>query len=61
MFFAFKFFTYVFVCFDDCLIKELHARNIIFEVLINSKTLKRLDTSHEFWKQFDNSHKLELY
>ena len=55
------FLTHVLVCFNDCLIKELLARNIIFEVLINSEFFERLDTSHKFWKQFDNIHKPELH
>ena len=54
-------FSHVFVCFDHCSIKELLAGNIIFEVLINSKILERLDTSHQCWKQFHNIHKPELY
>lgn len=54
-------FTYVFVCSDEyCFIKESAVRNMIFKIIVNSKILERLDTSHEFWEQFKIC-KPELY
>ena len=32
---------------------ETKARNVIFECMVKSKILDRLDLSHEFWKQFE--------
>ena len=52
--------TNVFVCFDNCEIKESLARTVIFEILIEFKILESLDTSNKFWKQF-KGHRLEFY
>ena len=32
---------------------ERDSRNVIFEVMINSKIFERLDLSNEFWSRFD--------
>ena len=37
----------------NCIVDELTARNIVFEVMITSKILKRLDLSDDFWAQFN--------
>ena len=42
-----------FICNVDCSVAESKAREIIFECMKKSKTAKRLDVSHEFWKQFE--------
>ena len=43
----------VFICDMNCVVDELTARKIIFEVMITSKILKRLDVSDDFWAQFN--------
>ena len=40
-----------FICNVDCSVAESKAREIIFECMKKLKTAKRLDVSHEFWKQ----------
>ena len=44
---------FVFICNMNCVVDELTARNIIFEVMITSKILKQLDISDDFWAQFN--------
>ena len=34
-------------------LNEKNARNVIFEVIINSKKFETLDLSNEFWSQFN--------
>ena len=46
-----------FICNLGCVVDEEQARKIIFEVMITSKILKRLDLSDEFWAQFDVQNK----
>ena len=48
---------FVFICNMRCVVDELIARKIIFEVMITSKNLKRLDVSDDFWAQFDVQNK----
>ena len=43
---------FVFICHLNSIVDEITARNIIFEVMINSKILNRLDLSDDFWNQF---------
>ena len=45
--------NFIFICNLGCIVDEENARKIIFEVLITSKILKRLDLSDEFWAQFN--------
>ena len=45
--------NFIFICDFGCIVDEENARKIIFEVMITSKILKRLDLSDEFWAQFD--------
>ena len=35
-----------------CVVSEKESRKILFEVMITSKILKRLDVSDDFWQQF---------
>ena len=44
---------FVFICDLNCQVNERHSRNVIFEVMINSKIFERLDLSNEFWSRFD--------
>ena len=41
---------FIFICDLNCCIKESDSRNIIFEVMINSKVFDRLGLSADFWK-----------
>ena len=43
---------FLFICHLNSIVDEITARNIIFEVMINSKILNRLDLSDDFWNQF---------
>ena len=42
----------IFICGDNCVVPEDQTRKIIFEVMVNSKILERLDLSDDFWVQF---------
>ena len=42
----------IFICGDNSILPEDQARKIIFEVMTNSKILKRLDLSDDFWAEF---------
>ena len=44
---------FVFICDLNCRIREDDARDIIFEVMIQSKVFDRLDLSAEFWEKFN--------
>ena len=44
---------FVFICYLNCQLNEKESRNMIFEVMINSKIFERLDLSNEFWSQFN--------
>ena len=48
---------FVFICALDCVLPESEARNVIFECMINSEVLQRLDTSHDFWKKYNIQNK----
>ena len=48
---------FVFICALDCVLPESEARNVIFECMINSEVLQRLDTSHDFWKKYNVQNK----
>ena len=43
----------VFICNLNCQLNEKVSRNVISEVMINSKIFERLDLSNEFWSQFN--------
>ena len=47
------FLFFVFICNLNCQLNEKDSRNVIFEVMINSKIFERLDLSNEFWSQFN--------
>ena len=54
---------FVFICRLESILPESEARKVIFECMINSKIFKRLDISHDFWKDFmvqDKSKKKEM-
>ena len=42
-----------FICNVNCSVAETEVREIIFECMKKLKIAKRLDVSHEFWKQFE--------
>ena len=44
---------FVFICNFESVLPESEARKVIFECLVNSEVLSRLDTSHDFWKDFN--------
>ena len=44
---------FVFICNFESVLPESEARKVIFECLVNSEVLARLDTSHDFWKGFN--------
>ena len=45
---------FLFICNLKSSIDKLKVRKIIFEVMINSKILNRLDLSDDFWQQFNS-------
>ena len=54
---------FVFICELESVLPESEARKVIFECMINSEILKRLDTSNDFWKKYnvqDKSKKKEM-
>ena len=48
---------FLFICHLNSIVDEITARNIIFEVMINSKILNRLDLSDDFCNQFSVQNK----
>ena len=46
-------FFIVFICKVECLIKESKARNLIFEILLETEIQKRLDLSNPYWAKFN--------
>ena len=44
---------FIFICDMGCIVDEMIARKIVFEVMISSKILKRLDVSDDFWAEFN--------
>ena len=48
---------FVFICNLSCSIDEKTPTDIIFEVLIKSKLLERLDLSNDFWEIFNVQNK----
>ena len=44
---------FVFLCDLNSCVSEDKARNIIFEVMLESKVFDRLDLSSQFYEQFD--------
>ena len=44
---------FLFICDLESELPESEARKVIFECMINSKILDRLDVSDNFWKQFN--------
>ena len=44
--------NFIFICEKSSIVDEKTARNIIFEVIVSSKILNRLDLSDDFWEQF---------
>ena len=49
--------TFVFICNHESIICEKNSGRMIFEVIIASKILNRLDLSDDFWTQFDVQNK----
>ena len=49
--------NFIFICNLNCDVTEENAREIIFEVMISSKILERLDLSDDFWDQFNVQNK----
>ena len=49
--------NFIFICDLGCVVNEENARKIIFEVMITSKILERLDLSDDFWAQFNVQNK----
>ena len=49
--------NFIFICNLMCVVNELTAKKIIFEVMITSKILERLDLSDDFWAQFNVQNK----
>ena len=47
----------IFICKLLCSVNKRTTRNIIFEVLTESKVLNRLDLSNELWEQFNVQNK----
>ena len=47
----------IFICNLNCDVTGENARKIIFEVMISSKILERLDLSDDFWDQFNFQNK----
>ena len=45
-------FFFVFICDLNSQLNKQDSRKVIFEVLTQSKILKRLDFSYDFWAQF---------
>ena len=44
---------FVFICNLACAVREDEARDIIFEVMLESKIFDRLDMSHEYFEKFN--------
>ena len=44
---------FVFICDFECTLPESEARKVIFECMIKSKNLNRLDLSDNFWKEYN--------
>ena len=44
-----------FICKKECNVKESESRNLVFEILKQSKIAERLDVSGPFWSQFENT------
>ena len=44
---------FVFICNLKCTLPESQARKVIFECMVKSKILDRLDVSDEYWKQYN--------
>ena len=48
---------FIFVCKLSCSINEEKAKDVIFDLLIKSKILDRLDLSDDFWERFGAQNK----
>ena len=44
---------FLFICELESVLPESEARKVIFECMVNSEILKRLDVSNDFWKNFN--------
>ena len=44
---------FVFICDFECTLPESEARKVIFECIMKSKILNRLDLSDNFWKEYN--------
>ena len=49
--------NFIFICNLNCVVDEINSRKIIFEVLISSKLIDRLDLSDDFWSDFNVQNK----
>ena len=48
---------FVFICNIDCVVNKKESRNILFEVMVHSKIIERLDLSDDFWQNFNVQNK----
>ena len=48
---------FIFICDFGCSINEKESKKVLFEVMIASKILKRLDLSDDFWDTFNVQNK----
>ena len=49
--------NFIFICDLGCIVDEIQARKIIFEVMISSKIFDRLDLSDDSWAEFNIQNK----
>ena len=49
--------NFIFTCGLNCVVDEIQARKIIFEVMIENKIIDRLDLSDDFWAEFNVQNK----
>ena len=49
--------TFLFICYQNCILTEVEDRNLIFEIMCKSKLLERLDLSDNFYAQFNVQNK----
>ena len=49
--------NFIFICGLNCIVDEIQARKIIFEVMIESKIIDRLDLADDFWVEFNVQNK----
>lgn len=52
---------FIFICDPSSDTPEDKFRDVIFEVIVSSKIYKRFDSSHEFWRVFEQKEKTRLF